>query len=350
MSTKNDKTNADLIELSNQLLFDFNGLENLEIYWFSHSRRQIDREFKEKYNCSYYYAKQIFNKIFNFRDRLPEEFVVIQHNNMDKTNLERYGRTNLGQFGTEEHTKAIKNKYGVDNPAKSKEIQQKIRDTMLRTYGVEYNLQSQLILDKIKQTNVERYGVEFPLQSSIIREKATETIIKTYGIDNPAKVPKIQDKIKQTNLERYGVEQFVQSDRYQAVVHKKYYYDNIYFDSSWELALWIFAKDHNEEIERCPIKFEYYVGDKLHYYFPDFRYKNKIIEIKGNQFLDENGALKVCYSNMTDEIVKAKHKCILDNKVEIWPKNKVQFALDYIKQTYGKDYLKQFKNTSERKE
>lgn len=32
MSTKNDKTNTDLIELSKQLLVDFDGLENLETY------------------------------------------------------------------------------------------------------------------------------------------------------------------------------------------------------------------------------------------------------------------------------------------------------------------------------
>lgn len=33
---------------------------------------------------------------------------------------------------------------------------------------------------------------------------------------------------------------------------KKYNYEGQMFDSSWELALWIYAKDHNEEIERDP--------------------------------------------------------------------------------------------------
>lgn len=38
---------------------------------------------------------------------------------------------------------------------------------------------------------------------------------------------------------------------------KRYLYQNQHFDSSWELALWIYAKDHNEEIEREPCCFEY---------------------------------------------------------------------------------------------
>lgn len=269
---------------------------------------------------------------------------------MNKTNLERYGRTNVGQFGTEEHNEAIKNKYNVEFISQAEIIKEKTKKTNLQKYGCENVFQAQTVKEKCKQTNLIKYGHENCMQSDEIKTKLRQTCLEKYELTNGGWSEFAQIKIKQTNLEKYGTEYFWQSSYYQKTAHKKYYYDNIYFDSSWELALWIFAKDHNEEIERCPIKFEYYVGDKLHYYFPDFRYKNQIIEIKGNQFLDENGMLKVCYNNMTGEIVKAKHRCILDNKVEIWPKNKVQFALDYIKQTYGKDYLKQFKTNSERKE
>lgn len=148
MSTKNDKTSADLVELSRQLLIDFNGIEELSNYWFSHSRRQIEKEFKEKYNCSYYYAKQVFNNIFKFRDRSPEEFVIIQHNNMNKTNMERYGRTNLGQFGTDEHNEAIKNKYNVENISQAEVIKEKIKLTNLKKYGVASVLSNETIRKK----------------------------------------------------------------------------------------------------------------------------------------------------------------------------------------------------------
>ena len=53
---------------------------------------------------------------------------------------------------------------------------------------------------------------------------------------------------------------------------KRYVYQEIYFDSSWELALYIYAIDHNEEIVREPLRFEYYYDNKVFYYYPDFLY------------------------------------------------------------------------------
>ena len=48
-----------------------------------------------------------------------------------ETNLNKYGRTNIGQFGTEEHDKALKNKYGaaIENIGQVDSIKVKINDT-----------------------------------------------------------------------------------------------------------------------------------------------------------------------------------------------------------------------------
>jgi hypothetical protein len=70
---------------------------------------------------------------------------------------------------------------------------------------------------------------------------------------------------------------------------KLYYYDNYYFDSLPELALYLYAKANNEEITRLPCKFSYKVEGKKYNYHPDFKYKGKLIEIKGDQFLAEDG-------------------------------------------------------------
>ena len=40
---------------------------------------------------------------------------------------------------------------------------------------------------------------------------------------------------------------------------------------------------------------------------------------------------------------EAKQKCLLTNNVKILVKQDIKFALDYIKNNYGKNYLKQFK-------
>lgn len=117
---------------------------------------------------------------------------------------------------------------------------------------------------------------------------------------------------------------------------KVYTYQNVKFDSSWELALYIYAKDHDEEIEREPCCFEYYFNKEKHRYFPDFKYKGNLIEIKNNYLLED--------LNIINTKENAKLKCIKDNKVQIWTIEKIQPYVDYIENKYGKDYLQQFKN------
>jgi len=126
------------------------------------------------------------------------------------------------------------NKYGVDCVLQLKEIQDKVKDTMIKKYGVEYPLQSKDINDKKKNTNIKRYGVEHPIQIKEIKdklkvtnlkkygveyytltddmkEKSKETSIKKYGVGYPSQSVEIKDKIKNTNLKKYGVESVLQS-------------------------------------------------------------------------------------------------------------------------------------------
>ena len=59
------------------------------------------------------------------------------------------------------------------------------------------------------------------------------------------------------------------------------YYDNVYFMSTYELALYIWCKDHHIHIKRCSQRFPYIYNDKKHYYYPDFEINDHIIEVKG---------------------------------------------------------------------
>ena len=67
----------------------------------------------------------------------------------------------------------------------------------------------------------------------------------------------------------------------------RFTYDNISFDSSWELAIWIYAKDHNIPIEREPVKLSFNFDGKEKHVIPDFRYNGKLIEIKGEHYYDK---------------------------------------------------------------
>ena len=59
------------------------------------------------------------------------------------------------------------------------------------------------------------------------------------------------------------------------------YFNGIYFMSTWELAYYIFSKEHNHKIARCNERFKYVWKDKYHYYTPDFIEDGIFIEVKG---------------------------------------------------------------------
>ena len=45
--------------------------------------------------------------------------------------------------------------------------------------------------------------------------------------------------------------------------------------------------------------------------------------------------------------MQAKIKCMQENNIKILNYNDIKFALDYVRNNYGKNYLKQFKKTKE---
>ena len=100
----------------------------------------------------------------------------------------------------------FKEKYGVDNPMKAKEIQEKAKETFKEKYGVDNPLASKEIQDKIKKTWQEKYNTNNPMKAKEIQEKVRKTCIAKYGVDNPLASEEIQDKIKNIWLEKYNVD------------------------------------------------------------------------------------------------------------------------------------------------
>lgn len=244
--------------------------------------------------------------------------------------------------------------YGVKNVFQRNDIIKKSENTKLERYGDKHYTNPL----KMRQTMVERYGAPTTLQSNELAKKTVETKRAIYG----DKYELIVDKIKHSKLERYGNENynnsiehiktcfnkygvgsFSQTDAFRKSSRKKYNYNGLWFDSSWELALWIYALDHNEEIIKEPCSFKYVIDGVEHLYFPDFLYRGELIEIKGDQFF--NGS-KLCnpYDHDSDRIFEEKGNCATLNGVSFWRKKDVQFAIDYVNSKYGKKYLKSFKN------
>jgi hypothetical protein len=135
--------------------------------------------------------------------------------------------------------------YGVDNPAKSEEIKQKIVDSMVKNHGVKYAQQKPEIraktdatslekygklrafllpevFEKIRKRHKEKYGVEFPLQAQEIQDKITMTFMKTLNAPRPF----LSEIYLQRMKEKYGHEWFCCTDAYKQVMLDKYGSEN----------------------------------------------------------------------------------------------------------------------------
>lgn len=103
---------------------------------------------------------------------------------------------------------------------------------------------------------------------------------------------------------------------------KKGWYKGFFCDSSWELAYVIFCLENNIEINRNTEKRQYVWQGIVKNYIPDFVVEGVLTEIKGYKTeqwlakLEANPDVKVLYEK------------------ELTP------ILDYVKQKYGKDFIK----------
>ena len=196
------------------------------------------------------------------------------------------------------------------------------------------------------------------------------------GCHDPVMIEKPEDFDKLTTRKPYfyycascGKLQFVKSfDRRKIDSNKvmlcencsksRIYYDGQRFDSLWEVALWIYARDHNEVIIREPIKYHFTFKGTNRTVNPDFLYKDKIIEIKGDQYFEDGDSSKRMvhpynkkkingeYIEFNDEekkyyddLYEAKRQCEMSHGVEIWSENECLPYIQYVEETYGKSFL-----------
>lgn len=115
-----------------------------------------------------------------------------------------------------------------------------------------------------------------------------------------------------------------------------YVYNGIEFDSSWELAFWIYHIENNIEIERNTESFKYVFNNKEYNYYPDFIIDEKLYEIKGDMFLNEN------FNGYEKWQAKLK-QVVIPKGINVLYEKKVKPYLEYITTKYDSTYLKSFK-------
>lgn len=265
---------------------------------------------------------------------------------------------------TKERRKATcLSKYGVENTFQSEEKKAKIHQTCMERYGYECASQVPEFIEKQKKTNIERYGVPCTLNTEENLAKRKETWLKTLGVDNPNKSNIVKAKARKTCLKKYGTIYYTQTDEYkqrsmQTKLEKYgdafysgfviYYYNNIFFRSKPELCFYIYNKDQGKDIVYEPQPyFKYQCEDKEYYYKPDFLLENKLYEIKGDCFFDDDGNLINPYDRSLDNVAKAKQLCMEEHNVTVLKSDKYMFYVDYVKEKYGTDYIETFRYKKE---
>lgn len=150
--------------------------------------------------------KELTNKkISSYKQNNLEKYGVDNPSKTKKVK-EKISKSKKGFDYTESNEKFKKTcieRYGVDNPSKVKEFKLKKEKTNLINWGVKNVFSSDEIKDKIKSSLLSKYGVESPLKSNILKEKYKKTLLSKYGVDNYTKSNEYKELIysKYTNKE-----------------------------------------------------------------------------------------------------------------------------------------------------
>ena len=302
--------------------------EVIDFYLTPNSLRETCKHFNAKNHDT---IKNILKK-HNTPMHPQEVCMQLKQQKATKTKLERYGVTNTYQIP------AIAAKAQRAWKENEPEIRKKMQQTSLEKYG-DPNYHNE---EKIKQTRLEKYGVENFFQNKEIHKKAL----------TKASSPEALDKKRQTCLERLGTEtplnnKACREKGFETLYNKygmyhspsyNYTYNNVLFDSFPELCFYLYCLNNNIKVQREPIRLPFIFNNKKYYYCPDFSADGQLIEIKGNQFLTEDGKWQNPYDHTIDEQMEAKHQCALANNVKILYNVDYQKYLDWF---YANNYKKE---------
>ena len=177
--------------------------------------------------------------------------------------------------------------YMKNEPADHRKIrEEKSRKTRERLYGdPEYRGH-----DKAVQTFLEKYGVDNPRKSKEVREKIKDTWTRKYGVDHPAKSDTVKQKMKQTCLDRYGVELFVLSSKFKPSIRVQNSKPNLQFAKLLRESKLEFEQEFPVRYGtgRCRFVYDFKVGNVLIEINPTFTHNSTVPLDRRKQALPAN--------------------------------------------------------------
>jgi hypothetical protein len=182
-------------------------------------------------------------------------------------------------------------KFGFDNPSKNDDIKLKRETTMYAKYGVKTNIilpethkksiemsKSPDSIKKRKETNIDRYGFDNPMKSKEIYQRFKETNIEKYGVEFPSQNSIIFNK---TQKSQFKIKEYKEI-KYQGT----YELDFLEFCDKNDIL--------NKISKIKSIKYKY--RNKSKYYHPDFFVEelNLIIEVKSDYYYNLHLEKNLC--------------------------------------------------------
>lgn len=305
--------------------------------------------------------EQVKNKGREKWNSKTEEEKRIIREKIKNTNLKRYGSASpLSDKSVQEKSKqTCMSRYGVEHYSKTESFKNDYRDTMISKYGVEHALQSDQIKDDMKTNLLTKYGVDNVSKLESVKDKRTSTLLKNYGVENPSQSETIKHKRVKTFIERFGVENPFMAEHVKIKIksiliekygvenahflYKKFVFNEVTFDSYWELCFYVYHIDNGLQITREPEPIRYVFNDEEHLYYPDFEVGGQLYEIKGDQFFKDDGTMQNPYDHSQDALFEAKHQCALQNKVIFIKQNEIKLYINYVESKYGKGFKEEHK-------
>lgn len=255
-------------------------------------------------------------------------------------------QTRIRKYGDSCNSKKAKEtreKHKAEDPEFQAKINSKIKATKARNYGNP----NYVNVEKGLKTKNDKYGDSHWNNP----KKNAETCIDRYGHLVAMRYGSIE--FKAAMKKKYGVEHNSQVHEFRVKQQQRYLFDGKFFESSLELAYYIWLRDHNLEFEYQPnASFWYEHEGKRHKYKPDFLVEGVYIELKGDHFFKEDGTMFLPYrkKSWTDEQYQrmcskyeSKHQCMLSNGVKIMRYSECKKYLEYVELQYGKNQLRNFK-------
>lgn len=274
---------------------------------------------------------------------------------IESTCLEKYGHKYALRYGTDEFKDLMLKKYGNEyynnkekasatrsefSDEKKQDIIAKRKATTLERLGVEVPAQSKLIRDKMQQTCLQKYGTKFATQSEAVKKKLKQTCLEKYGY-MPGRLHTPENK--KAMIEKYGTEFFAQTKYSHFCRKTKLVYDDEKFDSYFELEFYIWAKDNCESVKHEPYAIEYAFDGETFKYFPDFEVDGELFEVKGLQFFEDKDPAKKMvnpFDHSQDAKYEAKHQCMLSHSVHIIT-DETMYA-DFVHKKFTNDFTRLF--------